>query len=141
MTAKWVTKSYVKRLILRIHWRLLKILKTSENVYEVHNVYWYVKVYIFWKCIQYITHWDKTQILKKLPSDEINGTKNALFFLSRSPPHHNFILNLRFSYGLKHKVYLSKTVRGIFHFWFCFIFIKVYIFVQQNAWIFNFKTS
>ena len=140
MTAKWVTKSYVKRLILRIHWRLLKILKTSENVYEVH-VYWFRKVYIYWNCIQYITHWDKTQILKKLPSDEINGTKNALFFLSRSPTHHNFILNLRFSYGLKHKVYLSKTVRGIFHFWFCFIFIKVYIFVQQNAWIFNFKTS
>ena len=133
MTGKWVTKSYVKRLILRIHWRLLKILKTSENVYEVH-VYWFRKVYIYWNCIQYITHWDKTQILKKLPSDEINGTKNAVSFLSRSPTHHNFILNLRFSYELKHKVYLSKTVRGIFHFWFFFIFIKVYIFVQQNAW-------
>ena len=28
-------------------------------------------------------HWDKTQILQKFPSDKLNGTKNALFFLSR----------------------------------------------------------
>ena len=25
----------------------------------------YVKVYIFWKYIQYTIHWDKTQMLKK----------------------------------------------------------------------------
>ena len=29
------------------------------------------------------------------------------------------------------KVWLSKTVCGIFHFWFRFVFIKVYIFFQQ----------
>ena len=28
------------------------------------NVFWYVKVCIFWKCIQYTIHWDKTQMLK-----------------------------------------------------------------------------
>ena len=37
-------------------------------------------------------------------------------------------------YQLKHKVHLSKTVSGIFHFRFRFVFIKVYIFVQQNSW-------
>ena len=73
-------------------------------------------------------------MLKKVPSDKINGTKNALFFLSRAPAHHKFTFNLRFLYELKHKVRLSKTVCGIFHFRFRFIFIKVYIFVQQNAW-------
>ena len=31
------------------------------------------------------------------------------------------------------KVRLSKTVCGIFHFRFPFVFIKVYIFIQQNA--------
>ena len=73
-------------------------------------------------------------MLKKLPSDKINDTKNAPFFLSRALTHHSFIFNLRFLYELKHKVRLSKTVCGIFHFQFRFVFIKVYIFVQQNAW-------
>ena len=99
------------------------------------NVLWYVKVCIFWKCIQYTLHWDKTQMLKKFPSDKINGTKNALFSLLRAPSHHSFTFNLRFLHELKHKVYLPKTVCGIFHFWFRFVFNKVYIFVQQNAWI------
>ena len=73
-------------------------------------------------------------ILKKFPSNKINGTENALFFLSRAPTHHSFTFNLRFLYELKHKVRLSKTVFGIFHFRFRFVFIKVYIFVQQNVW-------
>ena len=73
-------------------------------------------------------------MLKKILSDKIKGTKNALFFLSRAPTHHSFTFNLRFLYELKHKVRLSKTVWGIFHFRFPFVFIKVYIFVQENAW-------
>ena len=73
-------------------------------------------------------------MLKKCSSGKINGAKNALFFLSRAPTHHSFTFNLRFLYELKHKVRLSKTVCGIFHFRFRFVFIKVYIFVQQNAW-------
>ena len=71
-------------------------------------------------------------MLKKFLSDKINGTKNALFFLSRAPTHQGFNFNLRLLYELK--VRLSKTVCGIFHFQFRFVFIKVYIFVQQNAW-------
>ena len=47
---------------------------------------------------------------KKFPSDKINGTKNAPFFLSPVPTHHNFTFNLRFLYELKYKVRLSKTV-------------------------------
>ena len=120
---------------LRIHWRLLKILRTSKKVCEVK------KVRIFWKCIQYKIQWDKTKVLKKFASDKINGTKNALFFLLRAPTHHSFTFNLRFLYELKHKARLSKTVCGIFHFRFRFVFIKVYILVRQNAWLFYFKTS
>ena len=41
------------------------------------NDFWYVKVRIFWKCIQYTIHWDKTQMLKKYPSGKINGIRNA----------------------------------------------------------------
>ena len=74
-------------------------------------------------------------MLKKFPSDKINGTKNPPFFLSRGSTHHSVTFNLRFLYELKHKVRLPKTMGGVFHLRFCFIFIKVYIFVQQNAWI------
>ena len=70
---------------------------------------------------------------KEFPSDKINGTKNALFFLSRAPTHQSFTFDLQFLYELKLQVRLSKTVCGIFHFQFRFIFIKVYIFVQQKA--------
>ena len=73
-------------------------------------------------------------MLKKFPSDKINGTKNALFFPSRAPTYHSFTFNLRFLYEPKHKVRFFKTMYGIFHFRFRFIFIKVYVFVQQNAW-------
>ena len=72
-------------------------------------------------------------MLKTFPSDKIIGTKNALFFLLRAPTHLSFTFNMRFLYDLKYKVRLSKTVCGIFHFRFRFVFIKVYKFVQQNA--------
>ena len=73
-------------------------------------------------------------MLKKIPSDKINGAKNSLFFLSRAPTHHSFTFNAQFIYELKHKDRLYKTLSGIFHFRFRFVFIKVYIFVQQNTW-------
>ena len=62
------------------------------------NVFWYIKVCIFWTFIQYTMHWDKTQKLKKIPLDKINRSKNALFFLSLASTHHNFTFNLRFLY-------------------------------------------
>ena len=74
---------------LRIHWRLPTIL--SNNI-------WYAKVCIFWKCIQYTIHWDQAQTVEQFPSDKINGTKNALFFLSRTPAHHSFSFDLGFFY-------------------------------------------
>ena len=73
-------------------------------------------------------------MLKKISSNKINGTKNVLFFLLRAPAHHSFIFNLQFLYELKQKFRLSKTMCGIFHLQFGFVFIKVYIFVQQNEW-------
>ena len=80
-------------------------------------------------------------MLKKFHSDKTSGTKNVLFFLLRAPTHHSFTFNLQFLYGLKHKVRLPEYMRGIFHFRFGFVFINVYIFVQQSAWTLDFKTS
>ena len=100
---------------LRLHWRLSTILGTS-NKSAWGNGFWYVKVCIFWKCVQYTIHWDKTKILKIFPSDKINATKNVLSFLSGAPTHHSFIFNLWFLYGLKHKVRVSKAVGGVSNF-------------------------
>ena len=87
------------------------------------------------KVIQYTIHRDKTQMLKKFSSARISRIKNALLFLSGALNHRNFTFNLRFLYELKQKVCLSKTVCGIFPFQFHFVFIKVYILVQQKVWI------
>ena len=44
--------SFRKKRKLRILWRLSTTLKTSsKSVWS--NIFWYVKVCIFWKCIQY----------------------------------------------------------------------------------------
>ena len=114
------------------------ILKTSKKVYEIMFLIWsmhILKVYsVHYSFLGHSVHWDKTQMLKKFPSDKINGTKNALFFLSRIPTHHSSTFNSQLLYEMKHKVCLSKTVCGILHFRFRFVFIRVYIFVQQNAW-------
>ena len=40
-------------------------------------------------------------MLKEFPSDKRKGTKNALFFLWRTPTHHSFTFNLRFLCELK----------------------------------------
>ena len=61
-------------------------------------------------------------MLKKISSDKINGSKNALYFLSRDSTHHSFTFNLQFLYELKRKVHLSKTVSEIFHYRFSFVF-------------------
>ena len=45
-------------------------------------------------------------MLKKFPSDKINGTKNALFSFASSN-HHSFTFNLRVLYELKHKRFVS----------------------------------
>ena len=76
-------------------------------------------------------------MLKKLPSDKINGTKNAFFFLSRAATLNSncsFTFNLRFLYELKHKVCLSKTVCEISHFRFPFSvsFLLKFIFLFKK---------
>ena len=79
---------------LRIHWKLSTILKTSnKSIWS--NVFWYVKVHIFWKFIQYTIHWEKTQMSKKFPSDKINVTKIHSFFKSRAPTYTSYTFWVR----------------------------------------------
>ena len=106
----WSSTDLQKKDHVRIKW-----LKDTPKAFVIFRnkqqkcMKWYVKVCIFWKCIQYTIHWDKLQILKQFPSDKTNGTKNALFSVANSNSSVVFIFNLRFFYGLRHKVRLSKT--------------------------------
>ena len=49
------------------------------------NIFLYIKVCLFWKCIQYTIHWDKTKMLKK-----------SLHIRLEVEDHHGFTFNLRF---------------------------------------------
>ena len=73
-------------------------------------------------------------MLKEFPLDKIKGRKNALFLVSLASTHHSLTFNLRFLQELNHKSRLSKTAYEIFHFRIGFVFIKVYIYVQQITW-------
>ena len=61
--------------------KTLKVLDDFKNKQKNvwGNVFWYVKVHIFWKCILYAIDWDLNTIVKNILLDKINGTKNALF--------------------------------------------------------------
>ena len=61
---------------------------------EWSNVFWYVKVCIFWKCNQHIIHWDKTQMLKKISFGNNKGYKKCPLFPLQAPTHHSFTFNL-----------------------------------------------
>ena len=83
---------------LRIYWRLSTILKTSnKSVWS--NVFWHVKVYIFWKFIQYtIIEIKHTNAEKISYGQNKRYNKNALFFLLWAPAHHSFTFNSQFLY-------------------------------------------
>ena len=143
---------------LRIRWRLKAFsdFKNKQNVYKVMflDIYKYVYYESVFNTLYIEIDFEfslkrlKRLKLKRFLWTKINGMKNALFSLSRAPTHHSFSFNLRFLYELKHKVGLSKSLWGILHFLFRLVFIKAYIFVQQNAWtlwlwgvIISFKTK
>ena len=107
-----------------MHGRLSTILKTSKTVYEV--MFFDMKKYV---CSESVFNTPYIEaMLKKFPWDN-RRYKKCPFFLLRAPTHRSFTFNFRFLYELMHKVRLSKTLCGISHFRFRFIFIKVYIFV------------
>ena len=78
-------------------------------------------------------------MLKTFPSVKINVTQNAPFFLSQAPTRQSVTFASRFLNELKHMVCFSKSVHGIFHFRFRFVFIKVYISIQQKHELCDFK--
>ena len=63
-----------------------------------------MKKYVYFESVFNTLYIEIEKNVKKIPSHKMNGTKNALFFLSQAPTHHSFTCNLRFLYELKHKI-------------------------------------
>ena len=114
---------------------LQRIFRTPFTKNTSGRLLLYVKICIFWKCLQYTIHWDKT---KKISFEQNKRYENALFFF-RELQLTTVLLLISDSY--MSKVCLSETGSGIFHVRFCFFFIKVYIFVKKMHRLFDFKTS
>ena len=87
-----------------------------------------LKVYSIHYRLRYNTN------VKKIFFGQNKRNKKCTLFFLLAPTHHSVTFDSQFLQELKHKVHLSKTVRGIFHFWLCLVFIKVYIFIYQKAW-------
>ena len=130
-----------RHLSLRIHWRFSPILKTSnKSVWS--NVFKSVKVYIFWKFIQYTTHWDKTQMLKRFPSDKINFTKNALFFLFHKLQFITVLLLIRNFYTSWSTWFISLKLCVGFSIFDSVSLLWNFIFLFNKKYgLFEFKTS
>ena len=72
-------------------------------------------------------------MLKKIPSDKVNVTHNAFFFLSRTPTHHSFTFNSLFLYELSIRFVPLKVCARDFPFSTPFVLTKVYFSVQQKS--------
>ena len=106
------------------------------------NVFWYINICIFRKCIQYTIHWDKTRMLKNILLDKINGTKDALFFLSPALTHQSFTFNLRFFYELKDTTFVSLKLCVGFSIFDSISFLLKFIFLfSKMHGLFDFKTT
>ena len=82
------------------------------------------KVYVVLSFNMYILKVYTIQMLTKFPSDKINGTKNALFFIWRALTDYSFLLVCD-SYMIL-KVRVSKNFCGILISSFIFLFIKMH---------------
>ena len=109
---------------LKLILTLIKTLTLTGGQFSSGAIFRIPKVYILWEFIRYTINWDKISIL----------------FILRAPTyhilttHHILTFNWRYLYELKHKILLSKIVCWVIHLRVRFVFIRVYIFAQQEAW-------
>ena len=103
------------------------ILKTSKKVYEV--MFLDMSKYVYSESLFNTPYIEMKQNVKKISSQQNKRYKKCTLFSTR----HSFTFDLKFWYELKYRVCLCKSMCGIFHFRFYFVFIKVYFFVKQKA--------
>ena len=82
-------------------------------------------------------------MLKNVPLEKINVTKNAFLFLSRAPPvRRSFTVDSRFSYNPNIKFVSLEMCLGFSIFDFTFFFKLKFMFLfNKMLGLFDFKTS
>ena len=100
---------------LKMHCRLSAIIKTSYKS-EWSNVFWYVKVYIFSKVIQYTLQCDKTQMLKNFLRTKKKTLQKMHYFFFRELQLIPVLLLIHNSYTSRSTRFISLKLCGIFHF-------------------------
>ena len=77
----WGTLNWSSSEMLLYTIRILKAFDDFKNKQKSvwSNVFWYVKVCIFWKCIQYTIQWDKTQMFKNTNKTQISFGQNKRY--------------------------------------------------------------
>ena len=79
-------------------------------------VFWHVKVYTFWKFVQYTIHgWRYNTNVKKISFRQNKRWKIKFLFSFASSNSSQFYFNWLFLYEVKLKVQFSKIVCGILH--------------------------
>ena len=73
-------------------------------------------------------------MFKKFPSDRINALRKMPSFFIREVKRITLLLLICDFYMAWSSRFISRKLCGIFHFQFCSVFVKVYIFVKQNTW-------
>ena len=120
----------------------LKAFENFKNKQESvwFDIFWYIKLCISWKCIQYTIHWDKIQILKRFLSDKINGTKMPSFFF-RKPRLITVLLLICYSYVSWSTRFVSLKLRVQFSIFDSVLFLLKFIFwFNKMHGVFDFKT-
>ena len=126
---------------LRIHWRLLTVLKTSnKSVWS--NVFWYVIVCVFCKCIQYMIYWDKTKMVKRFPLDKITSIqKLPSYFFHELQLITVIFLICDFYMGWSTRFVSLKMCVGFSIFDSVLFLLKFIFLLNKMHGVFHFKTS
>ena len=126
-------------LVLQIRWKPSMILKTKQQS-AWSKVCWYVKVCIFWKCIQYTITVSKTQMLKNIPFGKINSTKMPSFFF-RGLQLITVLLLIYDSYISSSTRFVSLKLGVGFYIFDSVSFLKSIFLSNKMHGLFGFKTS
>ena len=106
------------------------------------NVFWYVKVCIFWHCIQYTIHWDKTETLKKIFFGQNKQYKKMLSFFFSRLQLITVLLLVCDSYKSWSTRFVSLRLSVGFSIFDSFLFLLKFLFLfNKMHGLFHFKTS
>ena len=117
----------------------LKVLDDVKNKQKSvwSNVFWYIKVCTFWKCIQYTIHWDKTQMLKNICFGQNKRNKKCLLFSFASSNSSQFFFLICDSYMSWSTRFVSLKLCAGFSIFDSVLFLLKFIFLFNEMHVYS----